>query len=706
MHYFLGKFRPYNKVKTPVILQLGATECGIAALAIILAYYKVHVPFEKLREECGSSRDGSKATTLITVAKKYGLMAEAFSVEMEVIAKLTAPVIAFWNFNHFVVINGVGTNKVFINDPAQGLTSVSLEEFNLAFTGIIILFTPAQAIVPVKKPPVVAPFIKYYITNNYSELSFIFMGGLLVVLCPLLNSGLSRTFIDDCVLTHSIAWLPYLAILAVMITVIFVVATWLQKASQFKWVTKLTVLQASKVVSHLLQLPLLFYSIRHKSEMISVVSRIETVAYAFFNGLFSLAINLLMMISCFILMAKIDVTLSMVSLFLILMASILFFILSKFNLNYEKYQMNYSGKYYSAVMSSIRNIETIKACHVKENNLKKWRELFLQKINVQDKINTLNAVTGSFGQLHHAFSLLSLLCLGGYRVSRGDLSVGELMAYYALHLFFSNSIYNVFQAYKESQRSYVSHVRVNDMMHYEKDSRFLPVPVNYYQHYSTALIICRDLYFYYNKSEPPTLKNINLNIYQGEHIALIGKTGSGKSTLAKLLCALYQPHAGEMFLADRNIVSFNAEELASYFAYVAQDISLFSGTLLDNLTFWKKSASLSDVVEAVHDACLDDLVSVRGLHAKVEENGNNFSGGERQRIDIARALIQNTPIMILDEATSALDAETEAKIIENLRKKNKTIIFVTHRLSAIQHCDQVWTVEDGMIHDSKKSVLR
>jgi ABC-type bacteriocin/lantibiotic exporter with double-glycine peptidase domain len=699
MRFIPRLFGPYNGVKTPSILQLAATECGVASLAMIFSYYKVNAPIEVLREKCGSSRDGAKANTLIKIAEDYGFHAAGYKVELEDIQALTKPVIAFWRFNHYIVVNGVRENKVFINDPAYGAMTVTLDEFDKSFTGIILDISPTAETVPIKKKSVFRPMVNEWLARYKAELSFVLICMLVVIGGPLLNSAFSRFFIDYCVIGKNTHWIPAIVIVSVISSLIFTYSLLTQKLSQFRLTAKASIIKSSQIMLHMLQLPLLFYSLRQKPEIVAVLMRAEVIANILFQSLSSILISVLASCFCLYFLLKLDPVLLGCLIVCSLVFLLFFAVLSRINYAYEQGSVNALGKFYGTTLSSIKNCETIKTCGLEAKTVTRWMSVLMGKIQAQDKSNTLNLVMTVMQQSLGSISMLLTLCIGGYRIADGLLSVGNLMAFYALQLYFSAQLLTVFRSLKEMQNANVSYARIHDMLEYKIDDRFRTD--NQTQNESavriTPLLQCRDISFHFNKSAHPTLSNIDLEIHKGQHIALVGGTGSGKSTLVKVLSHLYSASTGSIIINDHPISYYSSEALPRLFAYVAQDVTLFAGTFYENLTLWRDDISQDIINAAIHDACLDALVATRGLHAKVEENGGNFSGGERQRIDIARALIQSASILILDEATSSLDVQTEALLIERLRRRNLTIVFVAHRLSTIQHCNQILVLENGQI---------
>ena len=692
----LGKLRPYNGVKTPTIMQLSATECGVASLAMMFAYYHVHQPIESLREKCGTSRDGVNAATLMKIAHEYGFKVNAYKFDVDAIKQLTRPVIAFWKFSHYVVILGAGNERVFINDPAHGEMSVSDEEFDQCFTGVVIDILATNDVVAVAKKPLFGPLIKEWCNKYKYELFFILVCMFLVIAGPLLNSALSTVLVDYLIIAGYVNWAPYLAIIVTLSAIVFTSSLRLQQLTQFRLTAKVSITKSSALFLHMLRLPLLFYALRQKPEISTILMRAETVANVLYKNITSSVISLSASLICCFCLMKIDAMLAIVFLASSLAVFIPLMMLSKLNYSYEQTSVNALGKFYGMTLSSMRNIETIKTCGIEQSILAKWYATLCEKTQSQDKANLLSVVIDAIHQSFHSFAMLITLCIGGYRVADGDMSVGSLMAFYALQLYLSGQTVNVLLAFKSIQTAYVSHIRMNDLEQHDMDSRFQSAE-SMSEEATAVAVSCSRVSFSYNKNISPTLRDINLNVMSGEHIALVGGTGSGKSTVAKLLSSLYAPTEGEISIFGRRSNTLNADELSRLCAFVSQDVTLFTGTLYENLTLACADVPQNVLEAAIHDACLDDLVKDRGIDAMVSECGSNFSGGERQRIDIARALIQGTKILILDEATSSLDVALEERIITNLKRRALTIIFVAHRLSTIMHCNQIYVMHDGCV---------
>ncbi len=696
MRKLIGSLRPYNGIKTATILQLSATECGVISLAILFAYFGVNVSVDVLREHCGTSRDGAKAATLINVAEKFKFSAAAYRVELDDIRKLTQPVIAFWKFNHYIVIEGVGVDKVYINDPASGRTTVSFDEFDRAFTGIIISIDPNEDITLLKKRHQFLPMLNEWVSRYRYDLTFVIGCMVLAASVPLLNAKLSSLFIDYAVIGRNDNMIPGVFFATLAAGLVLTLTMSRQRLAQFRLTTKASIIKSSEIMQHMLKLPLLFYSLRQKTDISAILMRSEVVANMIFKSMAVLLMNSVTILLSLFCLIKIDSVLVFALLVLALVLLTGITILSRFNYHYEQSNMHALGKFYGLTLSAIKNIETIKTCDIEHSTFTKWYSAFCAKIQAQDKTNVVTILMDCLYQSFSSLSMLVTFYLGIARVAEGRLSVGELMAFYSLQMYFCGQLISILNAGKDTQSSLASHSRINDILQYKIDERFLPRLVEEGCS-SEAALSCHDITFFYNKAEQPTLTNITLEILAGQHIALVGGTGSGKSTLVKILCHLQPASSGNIWLHGRRIETYSAHELTKEFAYVSQDVSLFAGTIYENLTMWHEGIDPSVIQSAIEDACLGELIEARGLHGCVEESGNNFSGGERQRIDIARALIQGASLLALDEATSALDVETENRLLQNLRRRNITIIFVAHRLSTIKHCDQILVMEKGCI---------
>lgn len=678
------------------ILQLSSTECGIASLAMICAYYGLHVELDDLRKRCGTSRDGVRALVLMKTAESMGLQASAYRVELDGIAKFKQPVIAYWRFNHFVVIKRVKRNKVYLNDPACGSCIVSLDEFDKCFTGIILVLEPGEHF---KRVPVSAkwyPMLRSWLSHRVHALGFVLLCTLFTLTIPLFNARIYAIFVDFCLLKQQYTWLPSLALLLLLSIVTLMTALKLLHETQFRLSLKAGLLQSASMMQHLLKMPLLYFSLRQKPELTALMMRIEFSAASLFKSLGNGIANSLAAMMAFMMLVMLDHQLALCLLGMLLLYAVPLKQTSALSAEYEQVNIMTSGRYYGDLLTGIKSAETIKACGIENIVLSKWLSAMQDKINGFDMTRSLTICLQLLYQSYHSISMIVTLAFGVIRVTDGAMSLGGLMAFYSVQLFFASQLFALQQVLKEWQAADAMQVRMNDLQRAPIDQRFnalTHLDLSVQQH----ALQCENVSFHFNLSASPVLSEISLTIPQGATVGFTGATGSGKTTLLKILAHLYKPDSGLVLLYGQDCQQGGAVLLPTLIAYVSQETHLFSGTIYDNLTLGMPPVSAEVIAAALHDACLDELIQVRGLNGVVEEGGSNFSGGERQRLEIARALIQSTKILILDEATAALDTETEAAIISRLRQRNLTILMIAHRLATLKDCDRIYVLEQGKI---------
>lgn len=683
-------------MKLAPILQLSSTECGIASLAMICAYYGYHIELDELRNRCGVSRDGVRASVLMQTAESLGLQAAAYRVELDAVATLKIPVIAYWRFNHFIVIKQVRRNKVYINDPASGAAVVSLDEFDKCFTGIILVMKPSAEF---KRLPARAkwrPMLRDWLAHRLHALLFVLICMLITLIIPLFNTRMYAVFIDYCLLRQQRAWLPALSMLVLFAAFIMMFAVKLLQESQFRLSMKAGLMQSARMVQHLLKMPLLYFSLRQKAELTALVLRAEAATASLFKSLGTALASVAAALLSLIMMTALDSQLALWLLGILFLYTVPLVIMSKQAAGYEQSNIVAGGRYFSDMLAGIKSAETIKVCGVEVSLISKWQGAMQGKINAQDLTRSLMIKLQLCYQSYNVLSMMFTLGFGAIRVAEGAMTLGGLMAFSSMQLFFTSQLLALQQTIKEWQAADAMQTRMNDLLAAETDTRFSKSALMVFKDKQTALR-CENLTFHYYSSQRPVLSNINITIPDGDIVGFTGTTGSGKSTLVKVLAHLYAPSIGRIYLYGQHCQQGSAAVLPDFIAYVSQETSLFSGTIYENLTLGLQDVSDNVIQDALYDTCLTELIQVRGLHGRVEEGGSNFSGGERQRLEIARALIQSAKILILDEATSALDAVTEAAIIQHLRSRKITILMIAHRLSTLKDCDCIYVLRDGRL---------
>ena len=690
--------------KTKTTLQMEALECGAAALSMILKYYKRYVPLEQLRLDCGVSRDGTKANNMLKAARKYGLEAKGIKVELGGLKKASYPAVIFWNFNHFVVLEGFKHGKAYIDDPASGRRYVDFDEFDDSFTGIVLMFRPGEEFEKGGSKPAIWPKIKRRLEGRLSILMFMILIGFLMFILGFLYPSFSRFFIDDILVAGSMRQLkPLLAFMAGSL-VINGVLTWVQQTCLLRFQERISLKTSSEFVQHLFKLPVQFFIQRMPGELCNRIESNTSIANVICEQLISVVINGVTGVFFGVLMFIYDVPLTLMSISLVSVMAVVFLISSaKIKSKSFKIEME-GGKLSGTTISGIEMIESLKASGSENDFFQQWAgqqaKVVLEGQNLA-MVNLGNSVTPSV-----ISSVLNILVLtvGAFRVMDGHLTIGMLIAYQSLLSSFMGPVSTFISLGKTLMGIDADMQRVDDVMDYPAPPVFKESPEVTDENYLPyerlqGSISMRNVSFGYSRLSPPLLEGFNLELTPGKRIALVGGSGSGKSTIGKLLSCLYEPWEGEILFDGKPVSEIDRKVFSASVSVVDQSISIFDGTIKDNITMWNSTIPIEHYVQAAKDACIHDVIISRpdGYYAKLIEGGKNFSGGQRQRLEIARALAINPRILIMDEATSALDAVTEATVDRNLRRRGCTSIIIAHRLSTIRDCDEIIVLDTGKV---------
>ena len=691
-------FSLFRKKKTPTVLQMEALECGAASLSMILAYYHKYVSLEELRVECGVSRDGTKASNIIKAAKKYGLDAKGFKMEVDALRKLKGPAILFWNFNHFVVFERFKRNSVIINDPATGRRHVDLEEFDESFTGVVLTFDPARDFVPSGQKPIVWNRLKKRLGGLGSIFTFLGFLSFLFLIPGFVYPTFSRFFIDDILVNNSLGHLKPLIFAMVVSCLLTTILQAIQNSVLMRFQVRLSLSSASKFIDHIFKMPLQFFVQRLPGELCSRISSCDSVASLVSGQLIGGLINLFSTVFFFILMLMYDIPLTLISLFLSLIVVVIFRISSERIKNKTfKLQME-GGKLSGITMSGIEMIESLKASGSENDYFMQWSgqqaKVILENQRLL-KTNTANFVTPkTITQVQN----ILILSIGALRVMDGQLTIGMLMAFQILLANFTGPVNSFMNLGADLLSANADMQRIDDVMEYPLPQKFKEdsyLPVKKLEGY----ISVKNAVFGYSHLAEPLIKGLNIELTPGKRVALVGATGSGKSTIGKLLSASYLLWDGELLFDGKPLSQIERKVFAASVAVVSQNISLFEGTVKDNITMWNTAIPEEVYIQAAKDACIHDVITSRpsGYYSKVAEGGKNFSGGQRQRLEIARALALNPRIIIMDEATSALDPVTEETVDQNIRRRGCTCVVIAHRLSTIRDADEILVLDHGSV---------
>lgn len=693
------KFRP---VRTPVILQMEAVECGAAALSIILSHFGRNLSLERLRQDCGVSRDGSKASNILKAARKHGCVCAGWRKEPADLLALKPPYIVFWNMNHFVVVEGFRKGRVYLSDPASGRRSVTWDEFDDLYSGVVLTIDKGPEFRTGGQHPSVWNALVSRLEGNRISLLFLFIASLLLVLPGLLFPVYTRIFLDGILVGGHTTWLKPLlwamgltgaaaALLSTLHTVV------LQRLAM-----KLSVTGSAKFFWHILRLPMDFYAQRFGGEIGARVSYNDTLAGIVAGQLTGSALNLILIVFYGVVLFQYDVLLTAFGVSMVIVQLIAIRWITGRRIEHSQKLAQFHGKLIGTSMTGIQSIESIKCVAGESDFFAKWAGHHAKLLNAQQELARSSVAVSAIPTVLNQLNGAVMICLGGIRVMDGALTLGSLTAYQALMGSFTAPVAALLGMTSQAQELKGAVTRLDDVMRNPIDPRLEPaaaIPVPPAAARLEGQVDVRNLTFGYNRLDPPLIQNFDLTIRPGQRVALVGGSGSGKSTVARLIAGLLEPWDGEILFDGVLRAQLPRQLLTNSIAMVDQEIVLFEGTMRDNIVMWDRTVPDAAVLRAAKDAVIHETIAgLRdGYDYRVEEGARNFSGGQRQRIEIARALCGDPRLLVLDEATSALDPVTEKQVDANLRRRGCSCIVVAHRLSAIRDCDEIVVMERGRI---------
>lgn len=687
------------RIRTPTVLQMEMVECGAAALGIMLAHFGRRVPLEELRVVCGISRDGSKAGNILRAARSYGLEAKGFRREVDEVLAGPFPVIVFWNFNHFLVVEGVSRNKVYLNDPALGPRTVSRQEFGESFTGVVLELHPGEGFT--RGGPSARLFARLARRLGGFELAIAFVGwiGLMLVVPGLVVPGMTRIFVDDILVKQFEGWLGPLLIGLGVTFVLSALLTTIQQLALLRIELRLALEQSALFVWHILRMPVEFFGQRFSGDLVNRVEANDRVATLLANDFGNAAANCLTAVFLGIVLVFYDVTLASIAIGGAVFNIVTLRLVSRPLKDVALRLQTEQGKLFATSVVGLQSIETLKATGTEDDFFSKWAGYHARAINSEQKLTIYQQVINLVPPIVSSLTGMAVLGVGALFVIDGTLTVGTLVAFQGLMMNFSTPIQQMVGVAGKVQQASADLARLDDVLHYRRDWRFpatAPPPV---EARAAGRLSMQDISFGYSPLEPPLIEDFSLDVAPGRWVALVGDSGSGKSTLGRLITGLYEPRAGHVRIDGHTLAEWGRENLSHLVGSVDQDIHLFRGTLRDNITMWDATVPQSRLVAAIDDVGLTEVVQnlPRNVDAAIEESGRNLNGGQRQRIEIARALVQEPAVLVLDEATSALDTISEREILEAVRRRGMTCVLVAHRLSTIRDCDEIIVLERGKV---------
>ena len=686
-------------VKTPTVYQMEATECGAASLAMVLGYFGKNLPLEKLRIETGVSRDGCNMKNIMRAGRKFGLEVHGYSKDLEGLFELPVPCIIHWNFNHFVVWEGRKGKACYINDPAMGRRKLTVEDIDDCFTGVVLTFAPTKDFERSNESETLRTFVFQRLKGQFGAVNALVCLGFFLMIPGIVIPIFSRVFIDDILLGGNHDWVMAL-LFAMLGTLIFKAAlTFYRGRLMHRLQNKMAMLSGYSLLEHMLRLPISFFDQRYTGDLSSRIQNNESVTTFLTSDLAEEVLNCIVAPIYLIILILYSPLLSFI---IVLITAGNMLVMKKSSEYLSEMSMKSQqdrSKLIGVLFGGLRITSTLKASGTESVFISRLLGNYARSINTEQKMGWRQELLNTIPEVSRNFINVIVLIVGGVLVIKGDMTAGMLVAYTSLQASFTEPVTAIAAFIQKIETTKADMARVNDIMKYEQDGRYL---VTEYADVSEKLqgeVELDSLSFGYDILKDPIVQDFSFHLESGQSVALVGASGSGKSTVSKMCSGLYAPWSGEIRMDGIPVGQLPPEVLSSSISTVSQNITLFTGSIKDNLTLWDKYISKEDMVRAAKDACIHDFITTKpGAYSyQLSEGGSNLSGGQRQRLEIARALVCNPSILIMDEATSALDPIVEKEVIDNIKKRGCTCIIVAHRLSAIRDCDEIIVLEYGKI---------
>lgn len=697
------KGRTPRVVRTPTVLQMEAVECGAAALAMVLGHHGRFVPLEELRIACGVSRDGSRAANLLRAARGYGLQAKGMQMDLAALAGVRPAAILFWEFNHYVVYDGMGRHfgrrGVYVNDPAKGRRFVPMDEFDTSFTGVVLTFEPGPGFRRSGRKPGVLGALPARLRGTSASMLAAVLASLLLVAVGATVPALSRTYIDMFLIGQQTSLLGVLFASMAVALVLTAMLTWLQQANLLRGRIISSTLGSARFLRHLLRLPVTFFSQRSPADLVQRLQSNDAVAETLARDLTAAGVDAVVVVLYAVLLWTYDPGLTLVGILMALLNVVALRITMRLRATDTQKLRAESARLTNTSYSGLQLIETMKATGGENGFFRRWAGRHAVTLDVQQRLGVPSAWLAIVAPTLAALNSALILMIGGLRAVEGHLSVGLLVAFQALVTSFTAPITRLGGVAGRIQDFAADVARLKDVENFPVDPLYSRREPPAATRRLKGHVELEHVTFGYNPLDAPLLKDFSLTVGPGRQVALVGGSGSGKSTVSRLMSGLHTPWEGAIRIDGMRLEDIPRGALAASVSFVDQDVFLFEGTVRDNVALWDPSLSDEAVTAALRDAAVYDDVACRpgGIHSRVEQDGRNFSGGQRQRLEIARALVRRPSVLVLDEVTSALDATTERMVMDSLRRRGCACVIIAHRLSTVRDSDEIVVLDRGTV---------
>lgn len=694
--------RRFRLYKYPIRLQQNEMDCGPTCLAMVMAYYGSRIPINRIREQTEMSRSGSTLYGLMETAESLGLAAQGFTTQLDALSEIKLPAIAHWKGEHFIVVYEVTNKHVMVGDPAYGLEKKSRADFEAGWSGAILTLTPTDRLAASERMRSPVSRFAAYVTPNRKALIALLITSLLVQLTALMIPIVTQVIVDKVLVQEQSDLLRMLLVGMLALSLCYMVSNSFRTFLAARIALKIDIGMLGDFYKHLLSLPLSFFLARTIGDLTSRVGENQKIRRMLTTGAVQLLLDSLTIVIYGTLLFVYQVKLALIAFAILPCYIALVLLFSPLMRRNSRKQFEAEAESQTTMVEAIKLISTVKALAAEPTI--RWKLMDKLQLALKQRIKAIRLLVVSETIADFIKMIGSSLVLygGAVFVMRGQLTVGQFVAFLSVYFTVTQSITQMLQMLNDMMEVRVSMERIDDVFRANPEE-----PEPQHMRRLAALkgsIQFDNVSFRYSKDGPNILQQINLKIEPGQTVALVGRSGAGKSTFANLLTKLFAPSSGTIRIDGHDIRQIHAASLRRKIGIVQQENRVFRATIQDNIAIRFPSATLEEVEAAAKLAGAYDFIAALplGFKTMIGEGGLSLSGGQLQRIAIARALLGEPGILIFDEATSALDSESERIIQQNMDRmlKGRTCLIIAHRLSTVQKADRIVVLDRGAVVES------
>lgn len=690
-------------MKYTFVKQFDSTDCAAACLAMVCLHYKKETSISKLRDMMGTDLKGTNLIGLSKCAEELGFVSQSIRVDREgFLSDFTLPcianVITKEGLSHFVVIFKKSKNRVVVGDPAKDLIRITIDEFYQQFTGVLVVLKPTDAFRPGKEKTgtMFSRYVSLLLPHKRLFAAAI-VASLMITVLGIVSSLFNKILMDEI--------LPYrqentLLLMVLVFTGVSLVSAIVSFERQYVLLylsQKIDIPLMLGYFKHVFKLPMKFFATRKTGDIITRFSDAGTIKNVFTGIALSVILDVGMALISGVVLFNINAKLFAIIVFMTVLSILLVLSFKPIYKKLNEQQMQQAAILNSEIIEGLRGVETIKGNANEDMELEHIEREYIRSLRIGMREGKTTAVQSLISELIGTIGNMVMVYVGIKAVIAGDMTLGTYMAFSTLASYFTNPVSNLVGMQLQIQEAQISMKRLSEILDADPETDaddLVDIGGN------IGDIEVQNVTFRYGNRQP-ALRNISFSIPKGEKVALVGSSGSGKSTMAKLLLKYYEPEQGGITIDGVDINECSNASLRNAISYVPQNIELFSKSIFENIRASKPNATLNEVKEAAKKADAHDFIrKLPGQYGTyLEEAGNGLSGGEKQRIVLARALLKNSDFYILDESTSSLDFATENTIFDMIynKLKDKSMLIIAHRLATIKECDCILVLSNGEI---------